>query len=270
MLNEASAENAAFEGPAAVWGSGGAAYDEVSYAISDAIMHATKRLDAKAGERVLDVATGTGWAARNVARSGASVTAVDIAPALLDAAAVLSAHVRPPIAFHRADAMALPFADGAFDKVVSTFGVIFAADPQKAAAELARVTRPGGRLALATWIPGGAVEKFFKVVADFDDGPPPPGAPFLWGDADGARQLLGEAFDLAFEPGTNHAYHASEEAIWHWYLTGFGPLRHLHERLPQAERETLKAAVDRYHAAYRTPLGLHVTRDYLVILGERR
>lgn len=269
MLNEGSAATT-LDGPAAMWDAGGAAYDEVSYAISDAIAHAAKRLDAAAGERVLDVATGTGWAARNAARGGAEVTGVDIAPTLLEAAARLSAHVAPAITFRRADAMALPFPDGAFDKVISTFGVMFAGDPARAAAELARVLRPGGRLVLAVWVPEGSVQRFFEAVAAFDDAPPPPANPFDWGDPDRVRARLGGAFALTFEDGTSHAYHPSVDAIWNWYVKGFGPLRFLHERLPGERRTALKAAVDRYHAPYRTAAGLHVTRDYRVVIGERR
>lgn len=82
---------------AAMWGRGGKSYDDVSFAISDALAHAAQRLNARAGERILDVATGTGWSARNVARMGASVSAVDISNDLLDAARDLSAHVSPPI-----------------------------------------------------------------------------------------------------------------------------------------------------------------------------
>lgn len=270
MLNEGLAERVAVDGPAAMWDRGGAAYDEVSYAIADAIMHAAKRLDAHAGERVLDVATGTGWAARHAARGGAQVIGIDIAPTLLAAAKALSAHVRPPITFRQADAMALPFADAAFDKVISTFGVMFAADPARAAAELARVTRPGGRLALAVWVPGGTVETFFGVVGAFADQPPPAASPFDWGDPDKVTRLLGDAFDLTFEAGVNHAYHPSAEAIWRWYLEGFGPLRFIHEGLPAERQAAMKAAVDAYHAPYRTPAGLHVQRDYLVVIGERR
>ncbi|GAB5377586.1 MAG: hypothetical protein AcusKO_40480 [Acuticoccus sp.] len=268
MLNEGSA--AALEGPAAMWDASGAAYDEVSYAISDAIAHAAKRLDATAGERVLDVATGTGWAARNAARGGAMVTGVDIAPSLLEAARGLSAHIAPDIVFRRADAVALPFPDGAFDKVISTFGVMFAGDPARAAAELARVLRPGGRLVLAVWVPEGSVQRFFEVVAAFDDRPPPPANPFDWGDPDKAGALLGATFDLTIEHGTNHAYHPSVDAIWDWYVKGFGPLRFLHERLPGERRTALKAAVDPLPTAapYRTAAGLHVTRDYRV--GDRR
>lgn len=268
MLNDGSKRP--LDGAAAMWDAGGAAYDEVSYAISDAIAHAAKRLDARAGEKVLDVATGTGWAARNAARAGASVTGVDIAPSLLAAAERLSAHVAPPIAFRLADAAALPFPDGHFDKVISTFGVMFAADQRAAAGELARVTKPGGRLAVAAWVPDGSVADFFGVVSAFGDEPPPAASPFDWGDPEKVDALLGEAFELVFETGTNHAYHASVEAIWEWYLRGFGPLRFLYERLPGERRAALKAAVDRYHAPYRRPAGLHVTRDYRVIVGERR
>ncbi|MGH8430235.1 MAG: class I SAM-dependent methyltransferase, partial [Solimonas sp.] len=136
---------------ATVWGAGGRGYDDVSFAIADALGHAAQRLASTAGERVLDVATGTGWSARNVARTGAQVTAVDIAPELLEAAQELSALCKPPIDFRLADAEALPFGEGQFDKVISTFGVMFAGDQARAARELGRVCRKDGRLCLATW-----------------------------------------------------------------------------------------------------------------------
>ena len=85
------------EAPATMWGRGGKHYDEVSYAISDALAHAAQRLNARPGKRILDVATGTGWSARNVARTGAKVTGVDISDELLSAARNLSRHVTPPI-----------------------------------------------------------------------------------------------------------------------------------------------------------------------------
>ena len=114
------------EAAATMWGRGGKHYDDVSYAISDALAHAAQRLNARAGERILNIATGTGWSARNVARTGAAVTGVDISEELLAAARELSAHVRPPIDFRQADAERLPFGDGAFDGVTSTFGIMFA------------------------------------------------------------------------------------------------------------------------------------------------
>src|SRR5262245_4958008 len=121
---------------AKMWGRSGKYYDDVSYAISEALTHAVQRLDARKGQRILDVATGTGWSARCVARSGASVTGIDISDELLDAARELSVHVQPAIGFQLADAESLPFADRWFDGVISTFGVMFAVDQEKAASEL--------------------------------------------------------------------------------------------------------------------------------------
>src|SRR5690606_5194537 len=141
---------------AAMWSTGGDHYDAISFGIADALRHAVQRLSAKEGEEVLDVATGTGWAARLVARSGARVTGVDIAAGLIAAARHRSAHVMPRIEYRVADAERLPFADGRFDRVVSTFGVMFAGDHVRAARELARASavsvdgslwRPGRRTA---------------------------------------------------------------------------------------------------------------------------
>jgi SAM-dependent methyltransferase len=255
---------------AGMWGRGGRHYDDVSFAISDALAHAAQRLDAQAGERILDVATGTGWSARNVARRGAAVTAVDISDELLAAARELSAHIRPPIELRQADAEHLPFPDAAFDGVISTFGVMFALDQAQAAAELARVCRPGGRLVLATWAPVGAVAEFFGIIARHSGAPPLPSSPLAWGDPAHVEKLLGKAFELSFEPGVSNAYHGGEQDIWEWYTRGFGPLRQLAESLPADRAAALRRDVDGYHSHYAVPAGLHVKREYLVIIGRRR
>jgi SAM-dependent methyltransferase len=257
------------EEAAAVWGLGGAHYDDVSFAISDALAHAAQRLDARAGERILDVATGTGWSARNVARTGAEVTAVDISEDLLTAARGLSRHIVPAIEFRLADAEQLPFDDGALDGVISTFGVMFALDQERAAAELARVCHSGGRLALATWAPGGAVAEFFRIIAQHSGAPPAPSSPLAWGEPARVQKLLGESFDLKFERGVSNAYHASTQDIWDWYTRGFGPLRQLAESLPADRVEALKRDIDAYHGHYAVPAGLHVKREYLLIIGRR-
>jgi SAM-dependent methyltransferase len=253
-----------------MWGCGGKSYDEVSFAISVALAHAAQRLNARAGERILDVATGTGWSARNAARGGASVTGVDISDELLAAARELASHVRPPIEFRLGDAERLPFENGAFDGVISTFGVMFAVDQAQAAAELARVCRSGGRLVLATWPPDSAVAEFFGVIGRHSGAPPPAASPLAWGDPAHVEKLLGKSFDLKFEKGTNNAYHANPDAIWDWYTRGFGPLRQLGQTLPADRVEALKRDVDAYHQHYAVPAGLHVRRDYLIVLGQRR
>jgi SAM-dependent methyltransferase len=255
---------------ALMWGRGGRHYDDVSFAISDALAHAAQRLNPRVNERILDVATGTGWTARNVARTGASVTGTDISEELLAAAREVSAHVRPEIRFMLADAERLPFEDGAFDRVISTFGVIFALEQARAAAELARVCRPGGRLVFTAWPPNGAVAEFLGVIAAHSRAPAPPASPLAWGDPVHVEKLLGKSFDLQFEHGISNAYHDSVDDIWDWYVRGFGPLRLLTESLPPDDVGRLKRDVDAYHRHYTVPAGLHMRREYLVALGRRR
>lgn len=252
------------------WDAGGKSYDNVSFAISDALAHAAARLNARAGEEVLDVGTGTGWTARNVARSGAHVTAVDIAPALLRAAQDLSAHVTPPIDYLLADAEDLPFEAASFDKIISTFGVMFAGDHERAARELARVCRRGGRLCLATWAPTGSIARLFAVFGSHSKAPAPERSPLLWGEPSYLTRLLGRQFILRFEEGVSHAYFDNVHDIWDTYIQGFGPLRTLYKSLDQAGRVALRKDIDEYHRHYQVECGLHVTREYLITIGERR
>ncbi len=256
------------QGAAKMWGAGGRGYDNVSFAISDALAHAAQRLNAKPGQSILDVATGTGWSARNVARTGARVTAIDIAPELLAAARELSAHL--PIEFRLADAERLPFPDGNFHGIISTFGVMFSTDQAQAASELARVCRRGGRLVLATWAVNGAVAEFFGVLAKYNDAPPPKSSPMAWGDPEHVTRLLGRDFTLKFETGISHAYHDDEDDIWNWYSNGFGPVRMLVDGLSPDRRKALKRDVDRYHSHYKSAAGLNIAREYLLIVGARR
>lgn len=255
---------------AATWSLGGRAYDNISFGVSDALAHGAQRLAPEPGERVLDVATGTGWSARNIARMGARVTGVDIAADLLAAARELSAHLEPAIDFHEADAEALPFEDGAFDAVISTFGVMFAGDHAAAARELARVCRPGGRIALIVWAPEGSVQEFLGIIGRYNPNPPPAASPLAWGEPDHATALLGDAFDLTFEPGMNDHYLGGVEAAWRWYAAGFGPMRALIGALPPDELAAFKQEIDAFHAGYRVAAGLHVKREYLAILGRRK
>lgn len=257
------------QAPATMWGRSGKHYDDVSYAISDALAHAAQRLNARPRELILDVATGTGWSARNVARTGATVTGVDISDELLAAARDLSRHVIPSIDYRLGDAERLPFDDGTFDGIISTFGVMFAVDQSQAAAELGRVCRSGGRLALATWAPTGYVAGIFAIIARHSGTLPPPSSPLTWGDPSHVEKLLGKAFDLKFENGISNAYHGSAEDIWDSYTRSFGPLRQLVETLPLDRVEQLKREVDALHRHYTVPAGLHVKREYLLTIGRR-
>ena len=255
---------------ARMWGKGGRSYDDISFVISDALAHAAQRLNARAGEAILDVATGTGWSARNAARSGAQVTAVDISADLLDAARELSTHVRPTIDFRLADAEALPFADASFDGIISTFGVMLRDRSGQGGPRARSRLRRAGRLVLTTWVPDGAVAEFFGLLGKYGDAPPPPVSPLAWGDPEQVERLLGDDFRLVLERGENHAYHPDVDQIWAWYSRGFGPMRQVLENLDEHGRAELKAEVDAYHAHYASEAGLHVRREYLAVIGRRR
>jgi SAM-dependent methyltransferase len=258
------------ERAASIWGLGGENYEEVSYLISDALAHAAQRLNAKPGAHVLDVGTGTGWSARNVARAGAHVTAVDISAELLEAAKNLSSHVRPQIDFQLADAERLPFPDGRFDGVISTFGVMFAANQEQAAAELGRVCRRGGRLSLSVWAASGSVAEFFAVLGKYSDAPAPAASPLAWGDTEHARKLLGGDFDLTFEDGVSHSYYDAAEEVWDRYKGSFGPVRHIIDSLEPERLTAYRNDFIDLHRQYEVEAGLHVKREYLIIVGTRR
>jgi SAM-dependent methyltransferase len=147
-------------------------------------------IDLRAGERVLDVAAGNGNATLAAARRFADVTSTDYVDALLDRGRERAAAERLAVSFRQADAEALPFPDGDFDVAVSTFGVMFTPNQEKAAAELARVVRKGGRVGLANWTPDGFIGQLFKTIGKHV--PPPAGvkSPALWG----TDARLGELF----------------------------------------------------------------------------
>jgi SAM-dependent methyltransferase len=258
-------------GPSATWSSAGRAYDEISRGIADAIEHAVERLAPRPGERILDVATGTGWTARRLAERGLDVTGVDFAPDVVAAARDFARARTLDIAFEDGDAEALPYADAAFDAVISTFGVMFVQRPEDAARELARVCRKGGRLALATWTTDGNVFEMFKVMKAFMPKPAgSPPSPFEWGNSERVSALLGGAFDLTFEKGTSFYREPNGEAAWNTFSTGYGPLRTLAGKLDAAERAKLKANFIAFHDGFATELGICVPRTYWVVLGTRR
>lgn len=150
-------------------------------------------LDVRAGQKVLDVAAGNGNASLAAARRWCEVVATDYVPALLERARERAAAERLDIEFREADAEALSFPDASFDVVVSTFGVMFTPDQERAAAEMIRVCRGGGKIGLANWTPDGFIGQLFKTIGKYV--PPPAGArsPALWG----TRTRLGELFEEA-------------------------------------------------------------------------
>ncbi len=147
-----------------------------------------------AGQRVLDVAAGAGNVSIPAARTGATVVATDLTPELLDRGRATAEAEGLDLTWQVADAEALPFLDGEFDVVTSCVGVMFAPHHEASAAELLRVTRPGGTIGLLSWTPAGFIGQMFATMKPYAAAPPPPGSqpPPLWGDVEHVRGLLGD------------------------------------------------------------------------------
>jgi len=256
---------------AAVWESGGTSYDEISRSIADAIEHCVVRLDPKRGESILDVATGTGWTARRLAERGALVVGVDFGAALIKAAREITGRHGLNVEYRVEDAESLPFEDRRFDAVVSTFGVMFASRPEVVAAELSRVCRPGGRLALAAWTPESSVVSMFTIVRGFMPAPPSPTpSPFAWGLPKRVQELLGDTFALRFEQGVSFYREPSAESAWDTFVAGYGPIKSLAASLDEEQRSELRAQFVSLHQEFATELGITMPREYLLAVGTRR
>lgn len=256
---------------ARMWGQPGAAYDGISFGLSDTISHTVQALWPRQGDRVLDIGTGTGWAARLAAHRGAEVIGVDIAPGMVSAAEALSAGQKPRPTYRLAAAEALPFADESFNGVISTYGVIFSGEPSRAVAEMARVLRPGGRLALATWAdnPEGYIARFFGLIEQWSDAPPPPASPLNWGRPDWLRRTLSGPFEVKFREQVTTLYAPDVATIWTEYVNGFGPVAVTYGALPPERREEFKAAFEDMHRPFLTDVGVVIPRDALVVRGQR-
>lgn len=259
------------ERPAAVWSAGGRDYDEISRSIADAIDHCILRLNPRRGQRILDLATGTGWTSRVVARRGASVTGVDIASGLLEAARTKSVAEGLPIDYRIADAESLPFASGTFDAVVSTFGVMFTSRPEMAATELARVCRKGGRIALTTWAADSNLFRMFEVMKRYMPPPsdPVPPSPFAWGRTERIRELLGNTFELRFEKGVSAYREPSGESAWDTFSRGYGPTKALAASLEPSRLAAFRQDFIEFHDKFATELGICVPREYWLTIGVR-
>jgi ubiquinone/menaquinone biosynthesis C-methylase UbiE len=259
------------ERAASVWSAGGKRYDEISRGIADSIEHAVLRLDPQPGERILDLSTGTGWTSRVVARRGAMVTGVDIAADLLEAARAAAARDGLSIQYELGDAESLPFEDATFDAVISTCGVMFANRPELAAAELARVCRKGGRIALTTWTADGNLFRMFEVMKRYmaPAPTPTPHSPFAWGRVERVRELLGSAFQLRFEPGVSFYRESSAAAAWNTFSTSYGPTKTLAASLDPVRLAAFRDEFIAFHANFPTELGICVPREYLLTVGVR-
>jgi SAM-dependent methyltransferase len=228
------------------------------------------------GDRVLDVAAGTGNAAVPAALAGARVVASDLTPEFFPAGRASAARCGVEVEWEEGDAEALPYGDGSFDAVLSCVGVMFAPHHERAADELVRVCRPGGTIGLLSWTPQGFVGEMFRTMKPFAP-PPPPGAqpPPLWGDEDHVRALLGDRVtDVVARRGvlTTDRFRTPEAWRDHW-KTVYGPTIAVYRGI--ADDPERVAALDRELAALaaRFDRGTGTTVmdwEYLVLTARRR
>ena len=252
-----------------MWGNG--PYERITNTIRDIHELVIERVDPKPGEHVLDAATGTGAVAILAAKRGADVVGQDLAPVLIETARERAAEEGVTVRFEVGDAEAMTYGDASFDIVTSTCGVMFAPDHPACATELARVTKPGGRLALACWTPEGGLGQMFRMMGPFLP-PPAPGAgsPFTWGTEEHVKELLADAFELELEVHVSTLAVSSGEEYWELFSSSYGPTKTAAEALDADRREEFHQTwVDFFEALREGDEVVH-HREYLLTLGTRR
>jgi ubiquinone/menaquinone biosynthesis C-methylase UbiE len=222
---------------------------------------------------VLDVACGSGNATIPAAQTGAETVGLDITPELFEPGRRHAADAGVEIEWVAGDAEDLPFEDASFDVVVSTFGCMFAPRHEVAAAEIARVSKPGGRIGICSWTPEGNIGEFFRVIGGHL--PPPPAiaaSPLLWGTEDHVREIFGDTIDLAFTREIVEIRFPSVEEVVALYEDTFGPIVKARELLePQGRwlplHEDLLSLFERHSVADGEDFVYGA--EYLVATGTR-
>lgn len=255
----------------AMWASGD--YDRIARGLLPVADHVVRGAEIRAGERVLDIACGTGNTALAAAARGAAVTGLDLTPELLDVAAARAADAGiAGITWLEGDAEDLPFPAGSFDVIVSSCGLMFAPDQPRVAAEVARVTRPGGRVAIQAWSRDGGAGRMFDVTNAHAPVPPGMPSPFDWADETAVRRLLGKAFvEMRFERGDHPQCIDTPEALADLFIGAFGPTRRAWEGLPAEGAAAFRDALVELFRGYVTPIDGKVRwgREYLLTLATR-
>lgn len=256
------------------WASGD--YDQIARGILAVADHVVRSARLRAGERVLDVACGTGNTALAARARGAEVTGLDLTPELLAVArAREAAEGLSGINWQEGDAENMPFPDVSFDVVVSSCGLMFAPDQQRVADEVARVTRPGGRVAIQAWTRESGVGRMFEVVSKYV--PPPPGvpSPFGWGDEGKVKSLLGSSFiDHRFERYDCPEYTDTPEELAELFIGQYGPTNRAYHALMEKNRdeaEAFRRDLTELYRGYVTPADGKVRwgREYIITLATR-
>jgi ubiquinone/menaquinone biosynthesis C-methylase UbiE len=230
-------------------------------------------LDLRFASRVLDVAAGNGNATLAAARRWCDVTSTDYVPSLLDAGQARARAEGFVVTFKEADAENLPFDDASFDVVMSTFGVMFTPDQDKAAAELLRVCKPGGKIGLANWTPESFIGQVFRTIGRYI--PPPPGvkSPALWGTEERMQELFGREAKQIRSTSRHFTFRYRSPAHWiEVFRTYYGPMNKTYAALDVAKQaeftRELTALMDQGNLARDGSLVL--PSEYLEVVVDRK
>jgi ubiquinone/menaquinone biosynthesis C-methylase UbiE len=255
----------------ATWAAGD--YDQIARGIQAVADHVVRSARIRAGERVLDVACGTGNTALMARARGAEVTGLDLTPELLAVAQKRGVDQGyEDITWKAGDAEDMPFPDGAFDVVVSSCGLMFAPDQQKVADEVARVTKRGGRIAIQAWTRDSGVGRMFAIAGNYIAPPPGVPSPFEWGDEEKVRSLFGSSFrDFRFERYDCPEYADRPEQIADLFIERYGPTHRAHQALPPDKAASFRNDLIDLYRGYVTPADGKVRwgREYLITLAIR-
>jgi ubiquinone/menaquinone biosynthesis C-methylase UbiE len=230
-------------------------------------------VNVHADDKVLDIATGSGNTAISAARRFCEVTAIDYVPELIDYARKRAEVEGVEITFEVGDAEDLPYPDASFDVVLSTLGVMFAPDQEKAAKELLRVCRPGGKIGLANWTPDGFIGNMFRTHGKHV--PPPPGIkpPPLWGTEERLRELLGEGISSLETTRRSYVFrYPSAEYFVEYFREYYGPTLRAFEALDASGRDALARDLEELLEHWNTSgdQTLVVPSDYLEVVATKR
>lgn len=249
-----------------LWGTG--MHDRLAWRVTPVIDQLVDRLRPRPDDRVLDLATGSGKIAVRVASAGASVTAIDSAEPLLEEARRRAEEAGVDVRFDLGDVEYLPYEDACFDVVASNFGLIFAPDHANVAAELARVTCPGGRLGFTAWKPNPRLSELYR---RFTEEPIEGRESYEWGREDHVENMLGEDFELEFEDGTLWLEADTADEIWDFFSHAAPPVVALLARLDPDARDEFRRAFVHLYSDYVTEDGrIRAPRRYLLVLGRRK
>ena len=249
-----------------VWGLG--QYEKLAARFGPVQDELVERARIRPGDRVLDLATGTGEVAVRAAQLGATVTAIDLAAPMIEKARRRADEAGAEIVFDVGDAEYLPYEDACFDAILSNFGLIFAPDHANVASELARVTCPGGRLAFTAWKPNRKLGELYR---RFTEDPIEGRESYEWGREDHVEDMLGEDFDLEFEDGTLWLEADTSEQIWELFSQSAPPVIALLKQLDGEQGEQFHRAFVEVYDEYRDENGgIRAPRRYLLVLGRRQ